>query len=66
MSDDWRAVLLLFKQAHPHDQGVNRSKIVSAFKGLLCSSPTEQEFVKYTDGLILFPEMIYQLTLAKK
>lgn len=36
-----------------------KTEIIEAFRDFWKSNPTEKDFYKYTNGLVLFPEMIY-------
>lgn len=43
-------------------QKQNKELIIAAFQELWKTQPSEEEFIKYTDGLVMFPAMGYTVT----
>lgn len=56
---NWRIILKENQLKSVNQQTRNRFKIVKAFKEMWDLNPSSEEFTKYTEGLLLFPEMLY-------
>ena len=57
--------LELWQDCSVGKQTEHKEEICCAFEIFINSNPTKSEFVRYTSGLVLFPEMIYALWRTK-
>jgi len=46
-------------------QRLNQKKIIALFKEFWSTNPDEEAFTRTTEGLVLFPEIIYHMTTNK-
>jgi hypothetical protein len=58
---NWKKILLTYNKVDSYEQRKHQSEIEEAFEEMLKTNPTRKEFVLYTDGLVLFPSMLYSL-----
>jgi len=50
-----------FRGLPPVEQKAHKQKLIEAFRALVASKPDEQEFARYADGIVLWPEMLHIL-----
>jgi len=63
---NWKETLLKHNKEDSYEQRKHQHEIEKAFEEMLKTNPTRKEFVLYTDGLVLFPSMLYSLIYLVK
>lgn len=57
--------LLLAQSGTPNQQRLMKDDLIHAFRIFWASSPSEEEFADYMEGVVLFPAMLYILTTGR-
>lgn len=65
MEESWKNVLTKMQNELPDIQIAHKKEIIQAFKDMLFSNVTEEDFGDYLTGIVVFPEMLHSLWSLK-
>ena len=63
---NWRDTLRKVQKLHSSDQHEFREEIVRAFKQLCDLIPSEKVFTRYTEGVVIYPEMLWYIMIMRR
>jgi len=62
---NWKEILEKNNKLSIMEQNKNKKEIIEAFRAMIKSKPTEEEFSYYLGGCVMFAEMFYILIQLK-
>lgn len=61
---DFRKILQVAQKQSMENQRGHAKEIIEAFRAFWKTKPSEKEFTKLTEGLVIFPEIVYIMSTS--